>query len=345
MAECRDGPVDTGRVNSIKNSNRKPFRILSLDGGGVRAIMQATLLRRLNEDLPNLINEVDMFAGASAGSIVSAALCSGLTPAQTYDMWMDTAPKIFVEGYFRKFSTLNSTIGAAYNADTLQSLLSNTIGDKKLGQLEKKILIPSFRLDPPTKRWSPTYFHNFPGSEFTDLPLLDAVLRSAAAPTYFPIRDGYVDGGTFANNPALAAVSTALSNGIKLEDIVVFSLSTGNNPKFIPKDKYGAGNWGLLEWGPHIVDLLLDSGTESIDYTCHCLLQKQYLRLDPILPKNIDLDDATQLNTLSEIAENISLDATKLWLGDYWKTQTSPLVEPLVSAPKAAAAGSWCSIQ
>jgi patatin-like phospholipase/acyl hydrolase len=41
----------------------KPFRILSLDGGGVRAIIQAVILSRLIENYPNLLDEVDMFAG------------------------------------------------------------------------------------------------------------------------------------------------------------------------------------------------------------------------------------------------------------------------------------------
>lgn len=66
--------------------------------------------------------------------------------------------------------------------------------------------------------------------------------------------------------------------GVNLEDIVVFSISTGNNPKYISSDAYKTGNWGLVEWGPHLIDLLLDSNTESINYNCRCLLQDRYHR-------------------------------------------------------------------
>lgn len=68
--------------------------------------------------------------------------------------------------------------------------------------------------------------------------------------------------------------------GVNLEDIVVFSISTGNNPKYISSNTYKDGNWGLVEWGPHLIDLLLDSNTESINYNCKCLLQDRYHRFE-----------------------------------------------------------------
>jgi len=348
------GPVDTGRVGSIKDSSRKPFRILSLDGGGVRAIIQATLLQRLNILFPNMLDEVDMYAGSSAGSIVASALCNGLTPDQTYAMWMETAPKIFLEGYLRKITSIDSVIGSSYDANILQQNLSSTIGEKKLKDLPKKILIPSFNLDPPghgllnprsEHRWQPEYFHNFPDSESLELPLMDAVLRSAAAPTYFPIRDGYVDGGTFANNPAMAAISTAINNGIRLEDIVVLSISTGNNPRCVPKKTYGEGNWGLAQWGPHVIDLLLDSTTQSLDYSCKCLLRDQYMRVDPILAENVSLDDATSLKTLSDVANSIDLTDITAWMDKFWKTSSAP--SETKDTPQAAQASTkpyYCAI-
>jgi len=211
-------------------------------------------------------------------------------------------------------------------------------------------LIPSFNLNPPeqfdgTKRWCPEYFHNFPNSPWTDLKLKDAVMRSAAAPTYFPIRDGFVDGGIFANNPTLAAVTMALSNGIKLEDIVVLSISTGNNPRNISQEQYGSGQWGLFHWAPHIVDLLLDASTGAIDHNCRCLLREQYKRVDPFLPENVGLDDASKLPCLVEIANQVDLNLTKEWIRKYWKT--NPIPDPSEVSDEAKVnvkSGYYCNV-
>jgi patatin-like phospholipase/acyl hydrolase len=77
--------------------------------------------------------------------------------------------------------------------------------------------------------------------------LVDAVLRTTAAPTYFPIYQGYIDGGVVANNPSLVAYSTLLASEIvQPQDVVVLSMSTGSNPKGIPKSKYGKGEHCLM---------------------------------------------------------------------------------------------------
>lgn len=302
----------------------KPFRIIALDGGGVRAIVQATILNRLIKEYPSLIEEADMFAGVSAGSIVALALSNGLSPQQTIDLWKKEAPIIFTQGIRNKIGTLDNVIGPAYFNDELKSMLEQTLGNKTFGDLHKKILVPSFNLDkatdsgPDNHKWTPEYYHNFSHSKNMDLPLSDACLRSAAAPTYFPIYQGCVDGGTYANNPALLAVVEAVRSGIPVENIVVYSISTGSNPKWIPEDKYKNGNWGLLEWGPYILDVMMDANTACIDHQCQSLLGKRYFRLDPILPKPYGLDQASAIPDLEKFAEGIDLETSSLWLEEYW---------------------------
>lgn len=45
--------------------NQKKFKILALDGGGVRSILESEILRRLVIVYPNLLDEIDMIAGIS----------------------------------------------------------------------------------------------------------------------------------------------------------------------------------------------------------------------------------------------------------------------------------------
>ena len=66
------------------------------------------------------------------------------------------------------------------------------------------------------------------------MSLVDAVLASTAAPTFFePAKVGdvyYVDGGLCCNNPAFRAVGLLADKGIPLDRIYVLSLSTAGNP-------------------------------------------------------------------------------------------------------------------
>lgn len=334
---------------------KKPFKILSLDGGGVRAIIATTILCRLQEKFPNLMAEVDMIAGTSAGAIVASALSVGYTPEYVKNIWLTNAPKIFLEGWRRKVSTVDNCFGASYVADPLKEMLEKTLGDKTMGDIKKHLLVPSFNLDqdllrmdhPDCRRWGPEFFQNLDNS-YRHVKLSDIVLRTTAAPTYFPIYQGFVDGGTFANNPAMAAITSAVQHGVNLEDIVVFSISTGNNPKYISSNTYKDGNWGLVEWGPHLIDLLLDSNTESINYNCKCLLQDRYHRIDPILPNPIGLDDASELQQLDELAKEYDLDQTSEWLLKRWITDPNPKVNETSAMPleEVNMKSSWrCVIQ
>jgi hypothetical protein len=132
---------------------------------------------------------------------------------------------------------LKGSIGAKYDTEILKNMLTKKFGDMRLRDLKKKgnsishtntsfltfhiVLVPSFQLDnmDPSfpsagsepkinRRWVPRFFHNLNDSDSLDEKVVDVALRSSAAPTYFGIYQGYVDGGVFANNPALCAITT-----------------------------------------------------------------------------------------------------------------------------------------
>ena len=68
------------------------------------------------------------------------------------------------------------------------------------------------------------------------------------------------------------------------------------------------------------MELLLDSSTEAIDYQCRCLVNEKYHRIDPFLPRDIGLDDASALPELKEIANEFKLTAVKEWIDTFWKS-------------------------
>ncbi|GAM21422.1 hypothetical protein SAMD00019534_045970 [Acytostelium subglobosum LB1] len=360
------------------------YCILSLDGGGVRSILETTILKRILDAYPNFLDNVDLITGASAGGILALVLASGKTTGETQTFFKKIAPEIFHKSWIHEITSLDSAIAPAYTNSKLRQGLQDELGDITLGQLKKKVLIPSFQLDNestahlPTpqqqdennkhhhesdkfedfemvprnspqvhhRRWVPRFFHNMKHSKTNSHPAVDVALRTSAAPTYFPIYQGFVDGGVFANNPALCAITSAMSSGVPLENIVVLSLSTGRDGKYVSPEKYGGGDWGLAQWAPTLIDMLLDSNVEITDYQCHQLLGIKYHRIDPLLPRAIDLDQPKYIPMLESVANNVDLTDTVSWIEKFW-FNAKPVEDQLDKTPTTSPTSThmMCSLQ
>lgn len=163
-----------------------------------------------------------------------------------------------------------------------------------------------------TRSWKPKFFHNFENCEpDRDELLVDVALKTSAAPTFFPSYGGFIDGGVIANNPAICAYAQALAAGTQSPDITVLSIGTGLSPSYIEGDVL---NWGVLQWAPHVTQIMLDGGIDCIDFQCERILGKRYHRVNPILPEPIELDDTSKIGRLIEIADALDLEQTVEWV-------------------------------
>ena len=192
------------------------YRILSIDGGGVRGLLVTVLLQQLDKRLPGWRDRVDLLAGTSTGGIIALGLAKGLTPTDLRILYYDKSPRIFGDSLLDNIRDLGRVVGAEFSNRNLRQELEAVFGATKLQNLGKRVLISSFDLDnedpdPAKRTWKPKFFHNFPGTD-TDgsLRAVDVALYTSAAPTYFPSVDGYVDGGVAANNPSMAALAQSL---------------------------------------------------------------------------------------------------------------------------------------
>jgi patatin-like phospholipase/acyl hydrolase len=316
------------------------YKVLSLDGGGVRGVLTARILDRLGQARPNLLAGADLLAGTSAGAINAAGLAAGKAPSDLVQLYQTYGPRIFSDSLFHEIGHLWGIGRAKYGNEGRKQALQSLVGGQRLSDLGKRVLLTTFELDshnpnapanPGTPRtWKAKLFHNFPkdndGTPNQDLSqsVLDVVMRSSAAPTYFPIYQGFIDGGIVANNPSMCALAQALNANTgahQVQDVVVLSVGTGKRSgRYITSMD---GDWGLSQWNLTLVELAVDSFVGDAEYECRQLIDRGYRRINPEI-KDVALDAADQVGYLIGAADAWAGDGTQFrpaldWIDQYWR--------------------------
>jgi patatin-like phospholipase/acyl hydrolase len=303
------------------------YRIISIDGGGIRGLIATIILQRLTSTpgLEDLLESADLVAGTSTGGLLALAIAHNVELPLIRELYIKKGPRIFDDSWLDDVTDLGRFIGAEYDIKPLRRELKRIFGRVELGQLSKQVLITAFDLDnkvPQRRTWKPKLFHNFagPGSDRQALAV-DVGLYTSAAPTYFPSVDGYVDGGVYANNPAMCALAQALDSRYQptpaLDEIQIFSLSTGKVLQYI---KQKSVDWGYTQWLKPLVNLVLEGTTSITDYQCRQLLGERYHRVDPEFPPgvNVPLDAVDKTPYMVEFAQAVPLEPTIEWLREVW---------------------------
>ncbi|MCX5815906.1 MAG: patatin-like phospholipase family protein [Proteobacteria bacterium] len=302
-------------------------RVLSIDGGGIRGIIPALLLAEIENQTKQPIAELfDLMVGTSTGGIIALGLSKPefqdqykpqYTAQQLADFYETKGEIIFSS----RFSILKNTgpfFRPKYATEGIETVLKDFFGDTPLDSALTNVQITAYEIEPEQKH----YF--FDSSRYpNDVFFMRDVARAAsAAPTYFPpvrlpvpknINDeGYItliDGGVFANNPALYALLSAPHARAEppSNDILLVSLGTGVVPIKIPfEDAY---NWGLLGWAKPLVNIVFsDPGVENDLYRIMPEPEYKYYRFQPELKGfKGDLDDVSHDNIqkLKQAAQNL----------------------------------------
>lgn len=305
------------------------FRILSLDGGGIRGLLSTIILQRLTQVSPNWLDTVDLIAGTSSGGLIALGLAHQLDLQQIRDLYVHKGAKIFDDSWLDDLIDLGRAVGAEYDDRNLTRELKDLFGDTTtLGQLQKKVLIATFDLDneaqnPAQRTWKPKLFHNFPGVDSDTGALVYKVgMYTCAAPSYFPSVDGFIDGGVFANNPSMCAVAQSQDTRVipippVIADLRVLSVGTGYTPVYIRGQRL---NWGFAQWAKPLISLMFDGVSGIADYQCRQILGANYHRLSPAFAPglSIPLDAVDRVPELIQIAESVDLSATVNWLQQVW---------------------------
>lgn len=257
-----------------------PYNILSLDGGGLRGVLQAVILGQIETLLGKRMHQqFSLIAGTSTGSILACCLAIDKRPAELEALYLADGPEIFKPRAVFK----SGLFLPKYPADNIERVLQDHLGGERLSDTLVDILVPAADyIARKSVFMTSREFRNDPSKKYEDDLLLWRVARrSSAAPVYFPMAEGrYQDGGVFSNDPSIFAITEALSWGVKLEDIRLLSIGTG---AIVPGKRSDLGEQGALGILPHIGNIFMDAGADAVDYTCRQLLGEHYVRIQPDL--------------------------------------------------------------
>ena len=297
------------------------INILSIDGGGIRGVIPARIIIELeniirvktNKDEVHIAEYFDLIAGTSTGGILALLYClpNKVSSSEVLNLYYQNGNKIFSSTFFKKITC--GLFGEKYDNKNLEKILRYYFDNMKLSDLSVDCLIPAFDIE----HYRSIFFTKPNENTEKDFYLVDVLLSTSAAPTFFEPHEIYstnlknhhvnLDGGVFANNPAMCAlVEACKQNQCNLNDVNVLSIGTGmkcEESLAIPYKK--AKKWGLLSWISPLINILMYSTSNIVHHQLKILysyLDSDYYRLQPVFSEidmndiSLNMDDASKNN-------------------------------------------------
>ncbi|ACK73010.1 Patatin [Gloeothece citriformis PCC 7424] len=299
------------------------IKILSVDGGGIRGIIPALILLEIENLTQKPISELfDLIAGTSTGGLIALSLTAPdeqgnprYSAQDVINLYEEEGERIFSRSLLKTIQSVRGIIDERYSSEGVEDVLERYLQDTRLKEALTDVFITSYELE---KRF-PFFFSSRDARNQLnyDFPMKQVAMATSAAPTYFePVRietnnpgEYYVliDGGVYANNPALCAFMEAQTIYGKERDFLVVSLGTGEYTEPILYEQ--ARNWGKSEWLPPLLNVVFDGVSDTVNFHLQNILSEDcYYRFQPILtPENEAIDNTRpeNLNALKELAQNL----------------------------------------
>lgn len=308
----------------------KKVTIISIDGGGIRGIIPGTILALIEQKVQDqlsdpdarLVDYIDFVAGTSTGGILG---CGMLVPdpnnqsrpkytlAEVVELYLKNGQEIFSNPLSQKVRTLYGLKDEKFSNVNLKKSLEEYFGNTLLSQLIRPCLFTSYDIE---QRKAKFFKHGKAlENEADDFYVRDLSQATSAAPTYFETAliqsksaESFplIDGGVFANNPAMCAYAEVrkcifgdIANPTS-KDMIMISIGTGSVKKSIPYKK--AKNFGMVEWIRPLIDVMMSGNSETVSHQLEWLFdagknKEGYFRLEPeIGDANSDMANATSKN-------------------------------------------------
>jgi len=304
------------------------MKILSIDGGGIKGLLTAsffaTLEERLNErNLDNrkfISDYFDLIVGTSTGGMIALALANHIEADKIVRFYKNYGPTIFAKRrpsvkeriislcLRREVSGLFESI---YDNQALSTAVKKVFGETKTlremyEQYQTAVCIST--TDP--KNCKPVVFKTPHHPQLVgqlDKKLWEVALATSAAPLFFPIvsldSEYFVDGGLWANNPSLIALTEAIGPyyDCNLDDLSL--LSVGNLNSYDALDDFKSLNKGLASWNKKLVTMVLDVQSAHVKQVMQLIFKGnpiKYYRIEDNIGDPQQLKNMSKLDNVAE---------------------------------------------
>lgn len=302
-------PVIRGRA-----SDGASFRILALDGGGIKGVFTASVLATLEDALgESIASHFDLIAGTSTGGILAVGLGIGLSPQELLNFYCKHGSDIFPITEYHKsiLRTIRHFFTTKYSNNILANLLQEsycTDGcDKTLGESLCRLVIPAYDATSGLCHIFRTP-HNKLFVNSSHIRACEVATATASAPTYFSASNvknmiadsAYLDGGVWANCPTLAGIVEAVCYlSVPLERIDVLSIGTTDEPFTVKRFTKA----GIAKWNKTLIELFMNAQVNSsVTHSRELIGDARFIRINATTPNDCyKLDNPKGINELKTL--------------------------------------------
>ena len=322
---------------------KSKFKILSIDGGGIRGIFPAMVLANYEAELKakgvekwQVYQNFDLICGTSTGGIMAIALGLGIPAKEIYELYLNNAKTIFGS----KRLPIRQFFVSGHKRKSLEDLVKKKFAEAKNGE-EPRLLdcktgvaIPIYDMMEGRPSVLKSKYHDAFVRDY-HIPAYQAALATSAAPTYFKphfiskVNHDFADGGLVSNNPSFIGIREVLIDmkndfpNAEPKDVKILNIGTLSEnycigPKTLSQNcsKGYLGLWGMGE------RLVLSTMTANQHLQRFMLLRElkvlgisnNYIEIDETIPNeassDITLDNASQssLNALKGMGEKLGAE-------------------------------------
>lgn len=313
------------------DENKKTFKILSIDGGGIKGLYSSSILKRLEAKFKCLTSDhFDMICGTSTGGLIALALASKIPTEEICKFYEEKGEVIFPKHPIRNIPFIGKidtgflkqiAKGGKYKQEGLKKSLIEIFGDRKIGDSNNLLCIPSYSVTEAKPKVFK--YDHLEGDLSRDNGALmsDIALATSAAPTYFPMaelqyynNEQFIDGGVWANNPTLVGLLEALNNFVgthksynKISILSLSSLSiTGGNPVGLKNER------SFKDWGSDLFETSMNGQSYFTDFFLKKITEISDISIDYIRIPSVSISKDQESLIQLDVANKEAYDLMKI---------------------------------